>query len=146
MTVSLRNKALAAVCAVGVIASGFVFSQRSKSNLEGLHPDLVALASLCLELSPVDFVVIDGLRSVEEQRQHVARGVSWTIRSRHLEGKAFDVAALDRGKITYEHEPYIKIAAACKTASYALAVPIVWGGDWKQKDMMHFELDRKAYP
>jgi hypothetical protein len=50
------------------------------------------------------------------------------------------------GKITYAPEPYYKIAAAFYDCSNRLDVPTVWGGTWKVRDLMHIELDRKAYP
>jgi peptidoglycan L-alanyl-D-glutamate endopeptidase CwlK len=132
---------------IGLAAvSGFVFGERSKLNLEGVHPDLVKVAQRCLQLSEVDFIVIDGMRTEEEQRQNIANGVSWTLRSRHLTGKAIDVVALVNNKVSYSPPEYVKISQACQKAADDLQVKITWGGVWKQRDWGHFELDKARYP
>ena len=65
----------------------FRFSKRSLTNLEGVHHDLVEVAHLALSISPIDFVIIDGVRTIEEQRILVAKGKSKTMDSRHLTGR-----------------------------------------------------------
>ena len=49
-------------------------SDRSKRNLRGVHPDLVRVVMRALEISPLDFVVIEGLRSRERQAELVKSG------------------------------------------------------------------------
>lgn len=119
-------------------------NERSLRNLEGVHPDLVRVVHRAAELSPVPFVVTEGLRNLERQKMLVAAGKSWTLNSRHLNGMAVDV--VDADDFGYDMPDLMKIAAAFKQAAAELKVPIVWGGDWKQRDTPHFELDRKAYP
>lgn len=71
------------------------FSQRSLANLHGVHPTLVKLLT---EVTMVfDCSVLGGTRTVEEQRQNVAKGLSQTMDSKHLVqpdgyGHAVDVA------------------------------------------------------
>jgi hypothetical protein len=86
----------------------FVFSKRSLTNLEGVHHDLVELAHLALSMSPIDFVVIDGVRTIEEQRILVAKGKSKTMDSRHLTGHAIDIAAWMNGAISWDFGLYEK--------------------------------------
>lgn len=125
----------------------WVFSARSLSNLKGIHPDLRRVVDRALELSPVDFVVIEGLRTKERQSHLVKIGASKTLNSRHLTGHAVDVAPILDGEIRWDWPLYHKLAAAFKTAAKELNIPIVWGGDWRTfKDGPHFELDRKSYP
>lgn len=125
----------------------FKFSARSLRNLDGLHRDLVRVAHRALELSDVDFVVTEGLRTRERQRQLVAAGASRTMNSRHITGHALDVAAWVGGAVRWDWPLYDRISAAFKAAARELGVPIVWGGDWKTfKDGPHFELDRSRYP
>lgn len=138
----MRSKALGVLCAVCVAASGYMFSQRSVLNLNEVDPKLHQIAVCAILHSPVDFVVIDGGRTAEEHAINVSRGVSWIRRSRHQDGKAIDFAAFVDGKITYAPEHYYKIAAVFKACSADIGVPIVWGGDWKAKDLMHIELAR----
>ena len=143
---SLRTRAVGVACAVCVAASGYIFSQRSILNLDEVRPPLRAVAECAIRSTPVDFVVIDGGRTAAEHKINVAKGKSWTKRSRHQDGAAIDFAAMIDGKITYDPAPYHQVAAAFYDCSTRLNVPIVWGGMWKVRDLMHIELDRKAYP
>ena len=123
------------------------FSARSRRALLGVHPDLVAVAEAALALSPVDFMVIEGLRSPVRQAALVKAGASRTLNSRHLTGHAIDVAAVVEGQVRWDWPLYPRIAAAFKQAAREGGVRIVWGGDWPRlRDGPHFELDRKAYP
>lgn len=45
---------------------GFVLSKRSLGALDGVHPSLVKVVKRALELSPIDFMVVEGLRSAEQ--------------------------------------------------------------------------------
>jgi len=126
--------------------SKFVFGKRSENNLLGVHPDLVRAARRALELSEVDFTVIEGRRTPDRQRALVAAGASWTMNSRHLTGHAIDVAPYIGGTIRWDWPPFFKIAEAFKKAAAELDIPIVWGGDWKVRDGPHVELDRRRYP
>lgn len=125
----------------------FRFSKRSLTNLEGVHHDLVEVAHLALSMSPIDFVVIDGLRTIEEQRILVAKGKSKTMDSRHLTGHAIDVAAWMNGTISWDFGLYEKITDAFDMAAGRLKTPIVCGIDWPSfVDAGHIELDRRRYP
>lgn len=129
------------------MSSGFVFSKRSKENLEGVHPRLVAVIEKALDLSEVDFVVTEGLRSEARQQQMVAEGKSQTKNSRHLKQKdgyshAVDVAALYNNKITWEWKYYEMINAAVQSAASILGEKVTWGGTWKTlRDGPHFQIE-----
>lgn len=125
----------------------FVLGKKSLSRLEGVHPDLVKVVKRAIELSSIDFTVHEGLRTIETQRDYVKRGVSKTMNSRHLTGKAVDLYPLVNGKPTFDWKYYYPMAEVMKKAAAELGVSIEWGGDWKTfKDGPHFELNRKAYP
>lgn len=125
----------------------FRFSSRSLRNLEGVHPDLVAVAHRALELTEIDFLVTEGLRTREKQIELVRAGASRTTRSRHLTGHAIDVAAWVAGEVRWDWPLYAEISRAFKQAAAELKVPIVWGGDWKSfRDGPHYELSRTEYP
>lgn len=127
--------------------SKFILSARSEKNLVGVHADLQQVVRLALTLTEVDFGVIEGLRTIEKQREYVASGASRTMNSRHLTGHAVDLMAYVGSEGRWDWPLYHKIADAMKGAASQLGIPIVWGGDWKTfKDGPHFELDRKAYP
>ncbi|WP_292051618.1 MULTISPECIES: M15 family metallopeptidase [unclassified Brevundimonas] len=126
---------------------GFVLGARSRANLRGVHPDLVRVVERAIQITSVDFTVIEGLRTAERQKSLVAAGASRTQNSRHLTGHAVDVAAWVGGTIRWDWPLYPKIAEAFRQAARELDVPIIWGGDWPRlRDGPHYELDRKVYP
>jgi len=123
----------------------FKLGTRSRQNLSGVHPDMVAVVEKALELSEVDFTVIEGVRNIERQRQLLADGKSTTLKSRHLTGHAVDMVPWP---VDWEDlERFEAMAKAMKAAAKELEVPIIWGGDWKTfYDAPHFELNKKKYP
>ncbi len=122
------------------------FPARSEQRLVGVHPDLVRVVRRALALSPVEFIITEGLRDPKRQEQLVAAGASRTMNSRHLTGHAIDVAPLIAGKVAWDWPPFHQIAAAMKQAASEEGVALVWGGDWRTfKDGPHYELDRKVY-
>lgn len=127
--------------------SNFKFSQRSENNLKGVNPDLVKIVRRALQLSPIDFGITEGLRTVERQRQLVAAGKSQTMNSRHISGHAVDVFAYPTSAGSWEWKYYEQIATAFKQAAKELNIPVEWGGDWKTlKDGPHFQLPHAKYP
>lgn len=132
----------------------FKFSQRSLNNLKGVHPDLVKVATKALEYSAVDFVVTEGVRTIERQKQLVAQGKSKTMNSRHITGHAIDIVPVSgSGALLWNQCP--DVAQAMFEAAKELGIPIRWGGDWdmdgdskdeKFYDGPHFELLRSKYP
>jgi peptidoglycan L-alanyl-D-glutamate endopeptidase CwlK len=116
--------------------------KRSLSNLEGVHPDLVAVVNRAIQITKSDFVVIEGVRSRQRQKELVAKGASKTMNSRHLTGHAVDIAPWP---ITWEKQAFIPIVEAMKQAADELGIVVVHGHDWGW-DSPHHELDRKVYP
>lgn len=118
------------------------FSERSNSKLEGVDERLIRVATLALQLSPVDFGITEGVRTLERQKELVKAGASRTLRSKHLEGKAIDVVAYVGGKVAWDWPLYEKIAKAFRQAADELGVKITWGGSWATfKDGPHFQLE-----
>lgn len=125
----------------------FRLSARSRSRMAGVHPRLVAIIEEAITLTPVDFIVTEGLRTPTRQAALVRAGASRTKRSRHLTGHAVDVAALVEGQVRWDWPLYPRIAAAFKAAAARQGTALIWGGDWTTlRDGPHFELDRKAFP
>ena len=118
------------------------FSEKSNTKLEGVDERLVQVAHLALQLSPVDFGITEGVRTLERQKELVRAGASRTLKSKHLEGKAIDVVAYVGGKVAWDWPLYEKIAKAFKQAAAELDVNIKWGGDWVTfKDGPHIQLE-----
>ena len=124
------------------------FGSRSLKNMVGIHPDLRRVLDRALQDSPLDFSVIEGLRTLDRQKQLVASGASQTLNSRHLTGHAVDLLPIGPdGKSAFDWPLYNQLGPAVKAAAEAEGVALDWGGDWKKfKDGPHFELDRFVYP
>lgn len=130
-----------------MVAQRFHLSRRSLSRLDGVHPDLVRVVHHAIGITPVDFMVTEGLRSIERQRELYKAGASRTMNSRHLTGHAVDLVALVGGKVRWDWPLYESIATAMKLAAAEENVPIEWGGDWATfRDGPHFQLPRDRYP
>ncbi len=122
-------------------------SGRCLSRLAGVHADLAKVVMRAAELTEVEFIVTEGLRTRERQQQLVAAGASRTMNSRHLTGHAVDLAAKVAGEVRWDWPLYGKLNVAMQAAAAELGVPIVWGGSWRTfKDGPHWELDRRTYP
>ena len=124
---------------------GYSLGTRSKQNLSGVHPDLVAVVKLAITITEQDFTVIEGIRNINRQRELVKAGKSTTMNSRHITGHAVDMVPwpVDWNDL----ERFEVMSEAMKAAAEELDIPVVWGGDWKSfYDAPHFELDRKTYP
>ncbi|CNI39961.1 M15 family metallopeptidase [Yersinia mollaretii] len=125
----------------------YIFGQASESNLIGVHPDLVKVVRRALELTPLDFKVIEGRRTLERQRELVKAGASQTLNSRHLTGHAVDIVPLPDGKISWEWKYFYPMADAMKQAAVELGITVEWGGNWTTfKDGPHFQLPARQYP
>ena len=111
----------------------YKLSARSLKALTGVHPDLVRVVKHAIEETPIDFVVIEGLRTAKRQQELVAAGASQTMNSRHLTGHAVDLAAWV-GEIRWDMGLYYQIAATVQKVSRYTGVPIRWGGCWLRLD------------
>ena len=85
----------------------FALSAASHGRLKGVHPDLAASVRRAIQLTAVDFVVHDGVRTLARQRQMVAAGASKTLHSRHRIqpdgfGHAVDLVPWIDGKVRWE--------------------------------------------
>ncbi|WP_192963081.1 M15 family metallopeptidase [Yersinia pseudotuberculosis] len=108
--------------------SNFRFSARSDNNLKGVNADLVKVVRRALELSPVDFGVIEGLRTVERQKELVATGKSQTMNSRHITGHAIDV--LPTGADWNDYKCWLPVLDAMHRAGKELGVKLRFGITW----------------
>ena len=135
----------------GIPASG-------DAKLVGVHPDLAAVVQAASARCVVPFTVIEGLRTLEPQKQLVAAGASRTLKSRHLTGHAVDLWPLDPATLkplpsgTRAAESRLwtdlrVIAASVKAAAAERGVAVEWGGDWSSfPDGPHFQLSWAKYP
>lgn len=124
-----------------------VLSAASEKALRGVHPALVRVIRKAAQMSTIDFRIMEGLRSLAQQKINVKKGVSKTLKSKHLTGHAVDVIPLVNGKPTWAWPVYYKLAPVIKKAAASEGVTVTWGGDWKSfKDGPHWELNPAKYP
>lgn len=133
------------------------FSQRSLSNLVGVHPDLVTIMHESIKETPIDFTITEGVRTAKRQRELYAQGRTlpgnivtyadgWVKKSNHQPksdgyGYAVDLYPCINGKVNVHAVDELKVIAdhICKVAQ-SLGIYIVWGGNWKMRDYSHFEV------
>lgn len=125
---------------------------RHAERLNEVHPDLVRIINAGAAMCSFPIVIIQGLRTVEEEKQNVASGASQTMHSRHLPGAAGFACAVDvgcepGGVLSWEYSLYVTLAECMKAAAQRESVPLEWGGDWKTlKDGGHYQLPWAQYP
>jgi len=119
----------------------FKLSKKSLDRLNGVDKDLIDVVKRAIELTEVDFGVTEGIRTLDRQRVLFNKGKSQTMKSKHLIGRAVDVAAYVGNEVSWDKEHYIIISKAFKQAAKELNVSIRWGGDFKSFfDGPHYEL------
>ena len=110
----------------------YQLGSRSKERLRGVDKRLVNVVELAITLTEQDFTVLEGLRSLDRQRELVKKGASRTMSSKHITGHAVDLGAWDQEtrSIRWEEAMYYPIAEAMMLAASRLETPICWGGAW----------------
>lgn len=116
-------------------------------KLDDLSPAMRAKAvELLARLTEAGIMVliVDTLRTPEEHAANLAKGVSWTKRSKHLDGNAIDLAPyetyalLGADKLRWEPSDPVWL----KMGQIGESIGLVWGGRWtKTPDYSHFELN-----
>lgn len=114
----------------------FQLSTRSLTNLQGVDERLVAVVRRAIDITAVDFGVIEGVRSREWQIELYEKGAS-QIREggKHVEGKAVDLMAYIGTRGSWELNLYDNIADAMKQAAIENNVAIRWGAAWNVPDI-----------
>jgi len=117
----------------------FKLSERSKSRLNGVDSRLVSCVEYAIKITTIDFGVSEGLRTIERQRELVAKGASQTLNSKHISGQAVDLIAYIGDRVSWELNLYDDIADAMKVASQIHNLPIRWGGAWHIDNIAEFD-------
>lgn len=129
-----------------------LLNPKSVERLASAHFDLQRVIYRAAEISPLEFIVTESVRTLEKQKALVAAGASQTMRSRHLpnadgDACAVDLAVVVDGEIRWDWPLYKRLADAVKEAAQTEGVPIEWGGDWLTlRDGPHFQLPWAKYP
>lgn len=149
--------------------SGFRFGKTSLARLETVDERLRAICHLALCKSPIDFMVLEGRRTMQRQHELYGQGrtaaqlkavgvnpalakpsmqkVTWTLKSNHFTGRAVDLVPwpVDWN----DASKFDRIAQSMFAAAEELGIDLRWGADWDQDgkprergetDSPHFEL------
>ncbi len=112
----------------------FKLSRRSLEKLDGVDELLCDVVRFAINVTPVDFGVIWGLRTQQEQSALFKRGASQcdgiSRKSKHQLGRAVDLMGFVNGKGCWEVAIYDDIADAVKEAASACGAKVRWGGAW----------------
>ena len=124
-----------------------ILSARSTKRLEGVHRDLAKIVYSASLITSIPFIVLEGIRTLEQQQKLYKLGATRTLRSRHLTGHAVDLGAWINNTIRWDWPLYYKIAEAMQAAAEASNISLEWGGNWVTfRDGPHFQLPWDKYP
>lgn len=88
----------------------------------------------------IPVLIVDTLRTPEEHDANLAKGVSWTRRSKHLTGDAIDLCPYETfqahgpDKLAWTDTPLFQ-----RLGALGEGLGLRWGGRWKVRDLGHFE-------
>lgn len=133
------------------MTKAFRFGTSSRAELATVHFDLQKLSHLALELSPIDFRILQGIRTFDEQLRAFKGGFSKIdprkTKGRHMVGAAIDFVIFDpkTGKLSFGFpERFATVRAAYHAASKQLGIPIRTLE--KIGDLGHVELPKSYMP
>tara|TARA_R100000655_G_scaffold21842_1_gene44607 strand:- start:1693 stop:2070 length:378 start_codon:yes stop_codon:yes gene_type:complete len=123
----------------------YKFGRRSRERLRGVDARLINVLNELIKM--MDVTVIEGLRSAERQKELLAKGSTKVKYSKHMEGKAVDIAPYpidweDRDRFYY-------MGGMVRGIGKQLGIDIRFGGDWDSDgetkdnnfdDLVHIEL------
>lgn len=123
----------------------YKFGRRSRERLKGIDSRLVNVLNELIKI--MDVTVIEGLRSAERQEELLAKGATKVKYSKHMEGKAVDIAPYP---INWEdRERFHYMGGMIRGIAKALNLKVRWGGDWDSDgeikdnrfdDLVHIEI------
>lgn len=141
-----------------VVEMANILSRRSLKRLEGVEPILRLIVIEANKESKYDFMVLEGARTLEKQKQYLKRGSTKTLKSLHLKQPPLTANQLEILKLKPElqaTEPKARAVDICpcpkkgiipwnhkfkfreyQRAMFKVAekygVKLRWGGDWNQ--------------
>lgn len=111
----------------------------SELKLKGVNYRLADFIRQLSLVSPVPFIVMEGLRTRQRQRELYNAGKSKTLNSLHIVGRAVDIAPEIHGRISWEWKHFTPIIEAAKAHAVASGIRLKFGYDWGW-DAPHIEM------
>ena len=108
-------------------------SEKSIKELSGVNGSLVSVVLLAAEITKQPFIVHDGIRTLDEQKEFLRKGTTKTLESKHLVGLAVDLVPVNRGRPIWDVPLCSIVAMAMKEAAKQKNVEIRWGAVWDRK-------------
>jgi peptidoglycan L-alanyl-D-glutamate endopeptidase CwlK len=140
------------------------FSKRSLERIEGINPLLITILKEAIKTSPYDFGIPrdGGFRTYRRQEELYARGrtteqliekgivgiegrpdksrITWTLKSLHMTGNAFDIYAYVDGA-SWDMKYLEPIARHLIKVASDYGIILNWGYDLWKKDGAHFQIN-----
>ena len=123
----------------------YKFGRKSKERLKGVDHRLIKVLDELIKI--MDVTIIEGLRSEERQKELLEKGATKVKYSRHMEGKAVDLAPYP---IDWENrDGFHYMGGMIRGIAHQLGLKIRWGGDWDSDgdvkdngfdDLVHIEI------
>ena len=123
----------------------YKFGRKSKERLKGVDVRLINVLNELIKI--MDVTIIEGLRSEKRQKELLAKGATKVKYSKHMEGKAVDLAPYT---IDSENRAgFHYMGGMIRGIGKQLGIKIRWGGDWDSDgdvkdngfdDLVHVEL------
>lgn len=130
----------------------YQFGHASLEKLETCSPKLIVLMNEVIRVTPIDFTILEGYRSVKRQ-QHLFRqgaskidGVTQKGKHNHYPSQAIDIAPYP---IDWQDlNRFYLLAGAVLATARTHDIKVRWGGDWNGDgtwtdqtfhDLPHFE-------
>jgi peptidoglycan L-alanyl-D-glutamate endopeptidase CwlK len=123
----------------------YKFGRKSKKRLKGVDHRLIKVLDELIKV--MDVTIIEGLRSEERQKELLEKGATKVKYSRHMEGKAVDLAPYP---IDWENrDGFHYMGGMIRGIAHQLGLKIRWGGDWNSDgdvkdngfdDLVHIEI------
>lgn len=146
------------------------WNTRSQKVLGELHSSLLAVVQEAKKYSDVDFQLVDGARTVAEQRdlfkkgsskvnpdaynpKELAKAAKHVVNEVEPLARAVDivVSVPGKGSLGYDRSHLCYIAGVVMSQAKCMGIKMRWGGNWDRdgeiitdqtfQDLVHFELD-----
>ena len=121
------------------------FGKKSKQRLKGVDDKLITVLNELIKI--MDVTIIEGVRSKERQAELLKQGATKVKYSKHMEGKAVDLAPYP---IDWDNrDGFHYMGGMIRGIAQQLNINVRWGGDWDSDgdvkdnsfdDLVHIEL------
>ena len=133
------------------LTNGYINIRNADRNWNKMNSEfvqrLLTVYKIMKDEHGYDMVLLEGYRSPARQARLLSKGAHVTkagaYRSYHQFGLAADSAFIRNGKIVISERDPWAMRGYTLYGQVAKSVGLVWGGDWRMKDLGHVELRKK---